>query len=132
MLTAKERELFPPETVLPQYAVGTSAPTIIVFYQMKLAQCPHLDERTGCRIYHKRPLICRAFPLMAGNISRRCKVFSNRKVGQVYQDIFPMAESKKANEKINRYITNNYKQYFKKGVKEWEYDLATGKWVLRT
>jgi Fe-S-cluster containining protein len=131
MLTSKERALFPAESILPQFALGLSKPKIIVFYQMTLAQCPHLDEQSGCKIYEKRPLICRAFPLMANHISSRCKVFNKRKVGQVYQDIYPMVESKKANEKIDRYIKTNFNEYLRKGFNEWEYDLSTKTWIPR-
>lgn len=131
ILTKKETVLFPPETVTQQYAIGPAKKRKIVFYQMKVAPCPHLDNENKCRIYEKRPLICKSFPIMAGCISSKCKAFSYRKPGQTYQDIYPMSEMREASNKISRYITLKFGKDLMAGAQEWEFDLATKRWILR-
>ena len=131
ILTKKETKLFPAEIVTPQYAIGITKPTRIVFYQMKTNPCPYLNAKNECRIYDNRPLICRSFPVMADYISSKCQAFSCRKPGQVYQDIYPMAKMKEASNKITMYVAANFGKNLKAGTKEWEYDLATKKWISR-
>ena len=131
MLTKKETALFESKDVAPQFAIVPIEQKRIVFYQMKTSPCPHLNSQNKCRIYEKRPLICRSFPIMADYISSRCKVFSKRKPGQIYQDVYPMIEMKEASKKISRYVMENFGKELKTGVQEWEYDLASRKWILR-
>jgi len=67
-LLPEETRLFPAELVLPFWAVGTKGrsrpgrpkPAI---YQLNAKTCPHLTKTHTCRIYKRRPLVCRAFPL---------------------------------------------------------------------
>jgi Fe-S-cluster containining protein len=131
MLTKNETELFPAEAIAPQYAVGTVNQKKIILYQMKVGPCPKLSPENKCQIYEKRPLICRSFPIMADYISSKCKAFSYRKPGQIYQDIYPMTEMKEANAKISRFVEAKIKKASKTGMREWEYDLASKKWILR-
>lgn len=72
-----------------------------------------------------------AFPYVLGGISAKCKVFNHRKVGQFYHNIFSMVELKEASEKGDRYIMNQFRKHFKKGIKVWEYDLATKQWIFK-
>ncbi len=131
-LTVKECNLFPKETVSPQLAMGASKPTIPLTYQLTVNVCPYINSQNECSIYDKRPLVCRAFPIVADEISSRCRVFSYRRTGKVYNEGFPMSEMKVANEKLRRYTQSHYSKHAKKGVQVWEYDLATEKWLRKT
>ncbi len=39
-----------------------SGRTIVLDYTLKEASCPNLDGKNRCRVYGKRPLVCRQFP----------------------------------------------------------------------
>ncbi len=72
VLFPDETELFPKETVFPSIGLGFDRidplkPESIVTYQIDSEDCPHLSEKNTCKIYDKRPLICRAFPLITMN-----------------------------------------------------------------
>lgn len=60
-LTKEEAKEFDPKFIMPYIAIGDKEPTTIVYYQLILADCPHLNEKNECKIYEKRPLIC-SFP----------------------------------------------------------------------
>jgi len=68
-LTKEEAKLFPSENVSPSLGCGTSGFNVnIAKYQINTEPCPHFnDENKECRIYEKRPLACRRFPLMHSN-----------------------------------------------------------------
>jgi hypothetical protein len=42
-----------------------------------------------------------------------------------------MAEMRDANARISRYVETKFGKDLKAGVQEWEYDLASKKWILR-
>jgi len=42
-----------------------------------------------------------------------------------------MAKMKEASNKITMYVAANFGKNLKAGTKEWEYDLATKKWISR-
>jgi Fe-S-cluster containining protein len=128
-LTEKEIQLFPPENVSPRIGIGLDEPKVVVAYQLNTDVCPHLGVNSKCKIYAKRPLMCRAFPYLNGNISSKCMFFSPRKREQFYNDIFPMVEMRKADEELNKYCLNILKEHFRVGIKQWIYDLATKKWT---
>ncbi len=128
-LTEEETRLFPSEVVSPKLAVGLKEPEKIVLYQLNVNVCPHVSHANMCTQYSERPLICRSFPVVAGAISNRCKVFGYRKVGVEYDEPFAMAEQLKASERLEKYIQNQVRKHRKKGWRFWEYDLAAGKWV---
>ena len=96
---------------------------------MNVDTCPHVDKNT-CLIYDKRPLMCKAFPFFSGDFSIKCPVFSYRKVGQFYDNFIPSRPQVGASEKFDRYVWNRFRKYFVKGIKLWDYDLATKKWVF--
>ena len=131
VLTAKEVSLFPSEMISPSLAVGTEKRKKPITYQLNANICPHIDNKNECLIYDKRPLMCKAFPYESGNFSNRCTVFSYRKVGQFYCDFMPSESQIDASEKLNRYIWNRFQKYFIKGIKVWEYDLATKNWIFK-
>jgi len=58
-LMPHETSLFPSEIVSPMWRLGSE----IKNYQLNVNVCPHLTEDNQCKIYSKRPVICRAFPL---------------------------------------------------------------------
>jgi len=130
LLTANETNLFPSEMISPKMAIGVKKPEKIIEYQLNVNVCPHLNERNECRIYYKRPLMCKAFPYESGTFSVKCKVFSHVKVGVPCNAAFSLTEIE-ASEKLNRYIMNRFRKYVKKGSQLWEFDLATKKWTVK-
>jgi Fe-S-cluster containining protein len=130
-LTEKEASLFPQEIISPKLAIGLTEPEIVVLYQLNVNKCPHINEENQCQKYECRPLMCRSFPIVAGDISNRCKVFSYRRVGVSYCEPYSMARQLEASDKFNGYILKSLREHFKKGVKIWELDLSTGKWIFK-
>jgi Fe-S-cluster containining protein len=131
ILTAKEVSLFPSKMISPSIAIGTEKSKTMIFYQLNANTCPHIDKRNECLIYDRRPLMCRAFPYNSGNFSIKCPVFSNRRVGQFYLDFEPSELQIDADGKLDRYKGNRFRKYFKKGFKEWHYDLTKKNWVFK-
>lgn len=123
--------------IIPRIAVGRESPEKIIAYQMMGKNsdgdlCPFLDvegaERSphgglNCRIYSKRPLACRAYPVTdatgkAATLDRHCqfcKKFSttNVSVESVEREIEALA-------KIKASVTD-------KGLHVWRYATATGR-----
>ena len=130
-LTEKETALFPPEIIAPRIGIGLDEPTVILAYQVNTDICPHLGDSSKCKIYEKRPLMCKAFPYSKGNISAKCMFFSPKKREQFYNNIFPMVEMRKADQELNEHCLNILRGHFKAGIKEWVYDLAAKKWVVK-
>lgn len=129
VLTEKETSLFPPDMVSPHNATGRKKPEHIIDYQLNVNDCPHIDERNECRIYEKRPLICRAFPYIQGNFSVKCPIFGSRfKAGLLITVPLPDAEVE-ASQKRDRYFQNRLRKYLKKSSKIWVFDLATRQWM---
>jgi Fe-S-cluster containining protein len=127
-LTEKETGFFSPEFILPKLAVGLKEPQTIILYQLNIKSCPHISEKNLCQIYQSRPLVCQSFPIISGAISNRCKIFAHRKVGLSYYEPFTMKTQLEASEKLEKYIQNRIRKYYKKGIKLWEYDLTTKQW----
>jgi Fe-S-cluster containining protein len=68
-LFGEEKDLFPSELVSPHVGIGwgnSSGPKYVVSYQLNVNDCPHLSAGNVCKIYDRRPLVCRAFPLRLG------------------------------------------------------------------
>jgi len=128
-LTEKERRLFPPEVVSPRVAVGVEAPETVVLWQLNRNVCLFVGEGNVCQRYEVRPLMCRSFPIVVGAISNKCTVFSYRKPGVAYSEPYTMESQLEADEKLTVYIKKSIKKYSRKGLKMWEYDLATCSWV---
>ncbi len=45
---------------------------------------------------------------------------------------FILSKSNLPGDKLDGYTLNRIRKHFKKGVKVWEYDLATKKWTYKT
>lgn len=133
VLTAKETMLFPSKMISPQLAIGMKKPKKIILYQLNVDNCPHISQKNECAIYDKRPLMCRAFPCESGILNLECSAVSSQ-YGEVKRiavepSVFEIEID--ANKKLNRYIANLFQKHFKKGIKVWEYDLATKNWVFK-
>lgn len=130
-LTENEAKLFPSNIVSPKLSLGMNSPEIIIMYQLNVKCCPNVNEKNLCQVYENRPLICRSFPVISGAISNKCKMFSYRKPGLTYDEPYTMNRQIEASAKLDKYIENRIKRHFKKGIKLWEYDLATNRWFFK-
>ncbi len=128
-LTGKEAGLFPQALVSPKLGVGINEPREIVLYQVNVKCCPYVNESDECKIYGRRPLMCQSFPIVVGAISNRCKVFSYRKPGVTYAETCDMAIQVAASEKLGEFVAKSLRKHFGKGVRTWEFDLCSKKWI---
>jgi Fe-S-cluster containining protein len=128
-LTEKEANIFSKELVSPKLGIGIAEPNIVVLYQLNVNVCPLINDKNECSKYEYRPLMCRSFPVVAGAISNRCRVFSYRQVGVSYIEPFSMTKQLEASNKFTFYLQNRIKKYYQRNLKVWEYDLSTRKWV---
>ena len=128
-LTERETKLFRVELIAPKLAVGMKKPETVVLYQLTVNCCPFVNEENQCKIYPARPLMCQSFPVVAGALSNRCQIYSYRIPGASYDEPFSMAAQLQANEKLEKYIQNRLTKSNRKGLKIWEYNLATMKWL---
>jgi Fe-S-cluster containining protein len=129
-LTESEKKIFPPDIVSPKMGIGLKEPLEVVLYQLNANCCPHINERNECRIYVDRPLMCQSFPIIAGEISNRCRVFSYRKPGLKYDEPYTMKQQLEASNKLEKYVQKCIAKYSPGKLKIWEFDLATSKWIL--
>jgi Fe-S-cluster containining protein len=69
-LTNDEAKLFPRDIVSSSFGRGKNASNIyaIIRYQINVNICPFLMQNNECKIYKKRPIVCRRFPLMSSEI----------------------------------------------------------------
>ena len=130
-LTEKEAQLFPKVIVSPKLGIGVTEVTEIVLYQLNINCCLNINERNECKIYPKRPLMCQSFPIVVGSISNRCIVFQYRKPGLQYSEPYRLTGQVKASEKLEKYTQSRIQKYYKRGLRIWEYDLTTKKWVSK-
>ena len=73
LLTVKEIDLFPSEMISPKMAIGIAGPEQMICYQLSVDNCPYINEKSECRTYDKRPLMCRAFPYVLEGMPRNRK-----------------------------------------------------------
>jgi Fe-S-cluster containining protein len=130
-LTEKEAQLFPKEIVFPKLGIGSKDVSEIVLYQLDIICCPYVNNQNECKIYQKRPLMCQSFPIVAGSISNRCIVFQYRKPGVQYKEPYTLTKQVEASEKLEKYTQARIQKYRKKGLRIWEYNIATKKWILK-
>jgi len=128
-LTEKETSLFPPEAVAPKLALGVDKPEKVILFQLKVGCCPFVNNQNECQIYPKRPLMCKSFPIVAGSISNRCRVFSFRKSGLTYDELYSMKTQLEASDRFTRYLQSGMRKRNQKRMKIWEFDLTTRKWI---
>lgn len=131
-LTEIETPLFPADMVAPKFAVGETKPESIILYQLVVNSCPHVTKENSCPIYEKRPLMCRSFPIVAGAISNRCRVFNFRKIGVSYDEPFHMKEQLQASDRLTKHMKTVIRKKYKKGLRLWEFDLITKRWLYVT
>jgi len=67
MLLPTEIHLFPKDLIKPMFRYHPNSrpelAEVVWMYQLDSDGCPHYDEENrSCKIYEKRPMICRAFP----------------------------------------------------------------------
>jgi Fe-S-cluster containining protein len=128
-LTDDEAKRFSAEVLAPKVAAGVDKPEIVILYQLKVNCCPNLNSRNECQIYEKRPLICQSFPIVAGAISNRCRVFNYRKPGVTYDEPYSMSAQLDASGRFEKYVQSTLRKNIRKSLRIWEYDLNSKKWV---
>ena len=123
--------------ILPRIAAGKDSPEEIVAYQMMGKKddgdlCPFLDSESGahspngglaCKIYEKRPLACRAYPLLDNSVPARldehcrfCTEFSTTSASAR-----TLLSEAKALDRIKEQV-----QVAGNSVRVWRYATATG------
>jgi Fe-S-cluster containining protein len=132
-LFPEEKMLFPKEYTSPCQGVGRTPDDErfkIVNYQLTLNVCPHLDDNV-CRIYEKRPLICRAYPFKGSTIEPDCafKVELSKRFPNIDEFYFASNDEILISDQIARKIRESYKSK-QKQAGLWEYDLMKKKWLL--
>jgi Fe-S-cluster containining protein len=134
-LTKEESKEFDQRLVVPYLATGDKEPSNIIFYQLVLADCPHLNEKNECKIYDKRPLICRVFPLHPelGRVVLlpKCPQIGKywTKAGEPCPVIIDNKEIEDASSKITHLFLIHRKECIDKNSKFWYFDLATKNWI---
>ena len=128
-LTATEAKRFPPNAIAPKLAVGVEKPETIILYQPIVNCCPHISDKNECQVYETRPLMCQSFPIVAGAISNRCQVFNYRRPGVVYDEFYNMNSQLRASDKLEKYVESHLRRNSKRGLKIWEYNISTKKWL---
>lgn len=130
-LTPRETNLFSPDTISPNLAIGRTKPERIFMFQLNVKDCPHL-EGNSCKIYEKRPLKCRAFPYDAGDhsFSLECPVVGSQLGnGEPASCEFSLIE-KESGDTLQWYLNKHCKEGIKKNSKLWEFDLSTRIWKM--
>jgi Fe-S-cluster containining protein len=132
LLTVKETRLFPSEMVSPKMAIGSAKPEKVICYQLSADRCPHINKKSECRIYDKRPLMCRAFPYVSGNMSRKCPEIGNQMIVNV--DLWAIDADIEASKKLDRHVQNRVEKSYRKGKKQkiWNFDLDTREWTIKS
>lgn len=133
-LSEEEAKQFDPKFIMPYIAIGDKEPATIVYYQLILADCPHLNDKNECKIYDKRPLICRVFPvhpdLNHTVILPKCPQIEKHWSRE--EKICPVAieddEIEGALTKINIRSLTHRKECLEKGLRFWYFDLAKKEW----
>jgi Fe-S-cluster containining protein len=128
-LTDKETKLFTSKVIAPKLALGGEKPENIILYQLIVNCCPHLNEKNECQVYVKRPLMCQSFPIVVGAISNRCQVFNYRIPGVAYEEPYSMTDQLKASNKLEKHIQSYLSKKSRKGLRIWEYDPISKKWL---
>ena len=135
-LTEEEAKQFDSKVIMPYLAIGDKKPTTIIYYQLVLSDCPHLNGKNECKIYEKRPLICRVFPvhpdLNGIVILPKCPEILKHwtKEGEISPVAIEDDEIESALTKITILSLTHKKECIEKGLRFWFFDLATGKWHL--
>ena len=132
LLTAQEKALFKDVDVVPYTAVGKDSPREILMYQVKNNVCPHINRNNECLIYSKRPLACRAYPIV-NTIGKKivdleCPQVSKYTPDELRQVGFP-DELGEAMTIINKLIKKSLRKEHGNHTL-WRFDVATKKWHI--
>ena len=105
---------------------GRRKPHKIVAYQLAQSICPFYDENSrSCRIYEKRPLACRSYPLYMESDLRPAFSSNCTWVIQNKQGTAP-PELQSAYDEEHRRLARLTNQNLSEGLKEWLYSLDKG------
>ncbi len=143
-LMKHEVNLFPPSTVSPCWAIGMKGRSRprpdVKSYQLNVERCPHLSQKNLCRIYEKRPMICRAHPLTlhvdpmtrritSASVDSKCVTCKELGIGEEgtfeYLGQFFSEDILRANVGMTNYLAWMFPQL---GMKVWLYDLKNKQW----
>ena len=133
-LTAREIRLFQRKLISPHFAIGKNKPRHIISYQLNVTVCPHLTEKNKCRIYDKRPLTCKAFPLEVISaeltLSLKCPIVNSHMKDKVRAPWKLLTTEIDAVQRSRKYISNRCQKYGKASSKLWDFDLRTKSWKV--
>lgn len=133
-LTAREIRLFQRKLISPHFAIGKNQPKHIISYQLNIPVCPHLTEKNKCRIYDKRPLTCKAFPLEVITaeltMSLKCPIVNSYMKEKVRASWELSTTEIDAVQRSRKYISNRFQKYGKASSKLWNFDLRTKSWKV--
>lgn len=137
LITEEEKEMFDPKFISPFVAIGAEKPTTVIFYQLTLSECPHINEKNKCMIYEKRPLICRTFPVVS-KLNGVVIQPSCPQIGKYYTSAGEMCpvfieddNSEEALNKTNIIFLTWKQKCLEKDLKFWIFNLATKKWEIQ-
>jgi Fe-S-cluster containining protein len=137
LITEEETEMFDPKFIAPFVAIGVKVPTTVIFHQLILSECPHINEKNECMIYEKRPLICRTFPAIP-EFNRVVILPKCPQIGRHFTSAGKMCpvfiEDDNIEEALKKaniiFLTWNQK-CLEKGLRFWIFNLATKKWEIQ-
>lgn len=143
-----ETKLFPKELVLPSQGIGLNkdgtSPKHIIQYQLNVETCPHLSSTNKCRIYEKRPLMCRSFPLkssdewgLTATIRVNCRSFKEiqEQIDEPLNFLFTESNFQaprewKALQKRMELIDQMWTEHLLDTRFFWAFDLRSKQWVI--
>ena len=145
-LFPEETGLFPSGTVSPMWAVGMKGNSRhrpdTKIYQLNTMNCPYLANQNTCRIYPRRPWICRGHPLtihfdpftqkvIAASVDRRCNACDEVPAGGTSANLRKLFSKKilYANAVLTSQFSNSFKN-FQQGI--WLFDLKQKRWKTVT
>ena len=135
-----EKNLFPEHLVKPQWGVGSpkgNGPERVVSYQLTENICPFYHKDEGCKIHDRRPLICRAFPVLllswekgnvgwSGNCTWIKEHFGKERISNVEAPAeLSAVETLGSILMMEARTGSSLENYF-----YWNYDLKSDKWKL--
>ena len=138
MLLPEEVSLFPEALIKPCLAIGTfpqDRKFIILTFQLTEMVCPYLKDKK-CMIYNKRPVSCRAYPVVDRpkepglGLASECTEYIalKKQFGAKFELNIP-------NEYLiaHRFMGERvipFRNLHDIGVRRWVYNLKTNKWEL--
>jgi Fe-S-cluster containining protein len=138
LLLPIEKGLFPNHMVKPQWGLGSSArdePEHTATYQLTENVCPFYEKESGCTVRDKRPLICRAFPILLLSWERRtigvsgnCSWVKEHFGGLIPSNLDAASELSAVGTLAS--ILSMETQIASSPRNYWNYDLKTSKWKL--